>query len=83
MLDDPELMRNGQAVRRLSDLNGGFFIARSDIVTADVIYRQKWGMGGTLYSGRLTVRLVTGKSREFILLGSVNAEGIRQRIMRG
>ena len=83
MLKDPEFMRNGQAVRLLSQLNGGFFIPRSDILTADVSYKQKWGMGGVLHSGRVIVRLLTGTSREFILLGSVSTEAIQQRILRG
>ena len=83
MLEDPELMRNGEAVRRLSRLNGGFFIPRSDIVAADVISKQKWGMGPIPHSGRVLVRMTTGKSREFVLLGNVNAGSIQQSIMRG
>jgi hypothetical protein len=80
MLKDPALMRNREAVRRLSNLKGGFFIPRSDIVSVDVIHRHKWGMGGIPHSGRIKIRLSSGKAREFILLGSVSLESIQQRI---
>lgn len=83
MLQDPQLMRNWEAARRLSKLKGGFFIARSDIVAADVIDRQKWGMGGIPHSGRIRIHMASGKSREFILLGSVDAGSLRQRILEG
>ena len=82
MIEDAELMRNRAAVRGLSHLGGGFFIPRPDIVSADAIHQSKWGMGSIPHSGRLKLHLVTGKSREFILLGSVSAEAIQQRLMR-
>jgi hypothetical protein len=80
MLEDPALMRNREAVRRLSNLKGGFFIPRSDIVSVDVIHRHKWGMGGIPHSGQIKIHLSSGKSRKFILLGSVSPESIQQRI---
>ncbi len=80
MLEDPVLMRDREAVRRLSDLKGGFFIPRSDIASVDVIHKPKWGMGKIPHSGRIKIRLSSGKSREFILLGSVSPESIEQRI---
>jgi hypothetical protein len=80
MLQDPVLMRDREAVRRLSDLKGGFFIPRSEIVSVAVIHRNKWGMGRIPHSGRIKIRLSSGKSREFILLGSVSPESIQQSI---
>jgi hypothetical protein len=81
MLTDPDLMRDPEAIRRLSQLRGGFFIPRSEIVAADVIYGRKWGMAGIPHSGRINLRLSSGKSREFILLGSVSVESIQQSIL--
>jgi hypothetical protein len=81
MLKDDELMRNHEAVRRLSRLQGGFFIPRADITSADVINKQKWGMGLVPHSGRIRIRIASGGSREFILLGSVDAKSIQQRIL--
>ena len=83
MLRDPELMQNMESVRRLSNLRGGFFIPRSDIISSDVLYKEKWGMGTIPQSGRIRLRLVSGKSREFILPGNVDADSIRQSIMLG
>ncbi len=81
MLEDPELMRDREAIRRLSQLKGGFFIPRSDVVAADVIYAHKWGMAGIPHSGRVRLRMASAKSREFILLGSVSVDSIQQRIL--
>lgn len=81
MLEDPELMRDREAIRRLSQLKGGFFIPRSDMVSVDMIYGHKWGMAGIPHSGRIRVRMASGKSREFILLGSVSVDSIQQRIL--
>ncbi len=80
MLEDPKLVRDREAVRRLSSLKGGFFIPRSDIASADAIYEPKWGMGEIPHSGRIKIRLSSGESREFVLLGSVSPESIQQRI---
>ncbi len=81
MLQDPELIRDREAIRRLSNLKGGFFIPHSAIISVDVVYKQKWGMGPIPHSGRVRIGMASGRSREFILLGSVDAESIRQRIL--
>ena len=83
ILKESDRMRNRETARRLSDLKGGFFIPRSDIVSANVIQKQKWGMGRVPHSGRVEIGLASGKSREFILLGKVDAESIQQQILRG
>ncbi len=44
MLSDPDLMHSREAVQKLADLNGGFVIPRSEILTAEIIYGKKWGM---------------------------------------
>jgi hypothetical protein len=81
MLKDSDLMNNRRAIKKLSDLAGGFFIPRSDILSADVINRKKWGMGAIPQSGRVKIRTVSGKSREFILLGQADAAAIQQSIL--
>jgi hypothetical protein len=81
MLDDPELMRDRGAVEDLAKLKGGFFIPGSEIAYVEATDRSKWGMGGIPHSGRIRMGLTTGKWREFILLGSVSPEVIRDRIL--
>lgn len=82
MLDDPELMRDRGAVEDLAKLKGGFFIAGSDITYVEATDKSKWGMGGITHSGRIRIGLTTGRKwREFIVLGSVSPEAIRDRIL--
>lgn len=81
MLDDPELMRDRGAVEDLAKLKGGFFIPGSEIAYVEATDKSKWGMGGIPHSGRIRIGLTTGKWREFILLGSVSPEVIRDRIL--
>jgi hypothetical protein len=38
-------------------------------------------MGGVPHSGRIHVRLASGVSREFILLGDVDVDGVRDQIV--
>jgi len=81
MLDDPELMRDRGAVEDLAKLKGGFFIPNLDIAYVRASDKSKWGMAGIPHSGRIRIGLSTGKWREFILLGSVSPEVIRDRIL--
>ncbi len=81
MLEDPDLMCDRQAVEDLAKLKGGFSIAGSDIAYVEAIHSSKWGMAGIPHSGRLRVGLTNGKWREFILLGAVSSEEIRDRIL--
>jgi hypothetical protein len=81
MLEDPVLLRDRNAIRKLSQLPGGFFLPVSEVSSVKVIDGQKWGMGGIPHSGRILVSLSSGKSREFILLGSVYNDGIRDKML--
>ena len=81
LLADPEMMQDYDAIKKLSELKGGFFIPRSAIVSVEIINKQKWGMGLIPHCGRIRVDLATGKSREFILLGSVYPTSIRDSIL--
>ncbi len=81
MLEDPDLMCDRGAVEDLAKLKGGFSILGADITYVEAIHSSKWGMGGIPHSGRLRVGLTNGKWREFILLGSVSSEKIRDRIL--
>ena len=83
MLKDPDLMRDRNAIGKLSRLRGGCFIPRSEIVKVDIIDKQKWGMGGIPHSGRIVVHLTSGKYREFILLGSVYSDDIAAMVLNG
>jgi hypothetical protein len=79
MLEDPNLMRDESAIKNLSMLNGGFFIPDASITSIEASDRSKWGMGGIPNSGRIRIHLIDGTSREFILLGTVSPEAIRDR----
>jgi hypothetical protein len=48
MLEDPSQMPSLEAIRKLSNLPGGFFISRSSIAGVEFNPKPKWGMGGIL-----------------------------------
>jgi hypothetical protein len=81
MLADPDLMRDQGAIEDLAGLKGGFFIPVADIASVEASDKSKWGMGGIPHSGRIQIGLTNGKSREFILLGSVSPEAIRDSVL--
>ena len=80
MMDDDEFTRDQQAIEKLSRLKGGFFLQPSSISSVTANARSKWGMGRIPHSGRIHLRLTSGRSREFILLGNVDPESLRNRI---
>ncbi len=80
MVQDPELMRDIRAIRKLAALRGGFFFARTEIASVQSDDRGQWGMGGIDHSGHVQVRLVSDKKRKFILLGETIPEEVRDRI---
>jgi hypothetical protein len=81
MLTDPELLGDRGAIEDLSRLKGGFFTPRAQIATVEATDKSKWGMGGIPHSGRILLGLTDGTKREFILLGSVSPEAIRDSIL--
>lgn len=83
ILNDRALMCNRDAIQKLAALKGGFVIPRSQILNVELIRRNKWGMGGIPQSGLIHIRLASGITREFILLGNVEAELIQQEILSG
>jgi hypothetical protein len=81
LLGDEQFMRNRTAIEELSRLPGGFFLSRAEISSIEADDRQEWGMAGIPHTGRIHVRLVSGKSREFIILGTVIPDQIRTKIV--
>jgi hypothetical protein len=63
--------------------SGSFSIPRSDIALVHYVPTPKWGMGNVPHSGKLYIRLKSGKSRELILLGSQNGEAVRSAVLSG
>jgi len=57
-----------------------FQIPWRDIARFDFTSAKKWGMGNVPHSGRLFVRLKSGRSRELILLGSQDGEALLKRL---
>jgi len=80
---DPELLPSTEDFKELMEESGSFFIARSEIASVDYDPTQKWGMGPVPHSGKLYVRLTTGRSRELILLGSQYGEAARAAVASG
>jgi hypothetical protein len=83
LLDAPALMRSRDSVYSLAKLPGGFVIPRSSIASAEFDPSSKWGMGGIPHSGKIKIRLTSGRSRELVLLGRVRGEKIRDQIFTG
>lgn len=81
MLRDPDIARDRTAIEKLAKLRGGFCYASSAIAGVAVDGRQKWGMGGIAHSGRINIRLISGRRREFILLGDQIPEEVRDCIV--
>lgn len=81
MLRDELFTRNHAVIQKLSLLRGGFFFGRSEIASIVDDDRKKWGMGELPHTGTIRVRLVSGESREFIVLGRTNTGRIRHKII--
>jgi hypothetical protein len=65
--------------RKLSFTN--FQIRASEIESVDYDPTKKWGMGNVPHSGKLNVRLRSGRRRELILLGRQDGNALKQKIM--
>jgi hypothetical protein len=83
MAADPEMACDLPAIRKLAALRGGFFYSRAEIASVSSDDRGQWGMGGIPSSGHVHVRLVSGKRRDFILLGDAIPDEVRDRITGG
>lgn len=80
ILDDEEFMRDRIAIKKLSELRGGFFLDRSEIASIVSDDRCEWGLAGIPHSGRIRLRLISGESREFIILGAAHPYRVRDKI---
>ena len=78
-----ELTPQSTCLQEMIQKSGGFFIERSEITSADYDPTPKWGMGGIPHSGKLMVRLRSGKLREFILLGQQDGNAVRAAVLGG
>ena len=78
-----DLKQKPNEVKKLSALDGGFFISRADILSSDIIHKQKWGMWGFPQSGRIRVHLMSGRTREFILLGKTDGDRLLRELLQG
>jgi hypothetical protein len=58
-----------------------FQYQRSDIQKAWYVPTLKWGMGTVAHSGKLYIKLASGRKREFILLGLQQGKEILQHLM--
>lgn len=81
MIEDTEFMRDLPAIRKLASLSGGFFYQRSDITSVTPDDRRQWGMGGIAHAGHVLLRLTSGRTRKFILLGEGIPEQVRDKIV--
>jgi hypothetical protein len=60
-----------------------FFLPRTEIVDAEFDGTPKWGMGKIVHSGKLRLRLRSGRRRQFSLLGEAYGDGICRYILEG
>jgi len=81
LVRDEKWKMSTRGLRQLVDIPGNFFIPRSQIETALFNPRKKWGMGPIKHSGRIEIALSNKKKREFILLGLVDGEEVRNKIL--
>jgi hypothetical protein len=79
-LDQPEMTPGSVQFDELMKKSGSFFIPKSEIQSVFFINKPKWGMGPVPHSGKLYVTLSGSRKREFILLGSVDGESIRNQV---
>jgi hypothetical protein len=80
LLDDPNYLGSVISLREMAKGPGNFFIPSSEISGVEMSYKPKWGMSNIRHSGRVTVESING-GREFILLGSVDAQKIQNVIV--
>ncbi|HEX8713227.1 MAG TPA: hypothetical protein VF730_15205 [Terracidiphilus sp.] len=81
MLADEEFMRDRIAIKKLSELRGGFFLDRSEIASIASDARYEWGLAGIPHTGRIHLRLISGERREFIILGAAQPDRVRDKIV--
>jgi len=80
---DPQISPGTEEFQSLMKESGSFSILRNEIESVDYVATSKWGMGNVPHSGKLYVRLKSGKSRELRLLGSQNGEAVRAAVLNG
>jgi len=83
ILSDPELIPGSNEFKEMMEESGSFWIPRNEIATAEFVPALKWGMGPVPHSGKLYVRTTSGKSREFILLGSQDGGAVCAAVLSG
>lgn len=69
------------AIRELANKKGGFIIPNSDIESVKYDPSSKWGMASIPHSGKLNLKLKNGKRRQFVLLGSVDGDELKEKIV--
>jgi hypothetical protein len=82
LLDDPWFTPGTEAFQKtMKESRANFFIPSREIADVQFDSSPKWGMGGIPHAGKLNIRLSSGKSRKFILLGDAYGDGIRRVIL--
>jgi hypothetical protein len=64
----------------LASCRANFRITKSEIRDVEFSQKSKWGMATVPYSGRIFLRMKSGKSIELILLGDQDGNRIRDRV---
>jgi len=65
----------------LTCCRANFRITKSEVRDVEFSQKPKWGMATVPYSGRIFLRMKTGKSIELILLGNQAGPQIRERLL--
>ena len=70
-----------QFEKTMKEARTNFFLPIVDIADVTFDGTEKWGMAKIPHSGKLRIRLKSGKPREFVLLGDAYGDGIRRYIL--
>ena len=80
--DDPWFTPgNPEFHEAMKESRNNFFLPANEIVAAEFDATPRWGMGAIPHVGQLRIRLTSGRTRELVLLGGPNGDGIRRVIM--
>jgi Zn-dependent protease with chaperone function len=81
-LDDPWFTPGNPAFHdAMKESRDNFFLPGNEIADVEFDPTPRWGMGAIPHAGKLRVRLVGGRTREFVVLGEADGDGIRRVIL--
>jgi len=82
VLDDPWFTPGNPVFHEaMKESRDNFFLPGNEITDVEFDPTPKWGMGAIPHAGKVRVRLAEGRTREFVVLGEADGDGIRRVIL--